>query len=40
MMIKVEPKVFCIAHTQLDKNGVNAWLEHVGGMNYSTAKDG
>lgn len=31
-MIKVEPKVFLIAYTQLDNSQIKAWLEHVGGL--------
>jgi thymidylate synthase (FAD) len=31
-MIKVEPKVFLVAYTQLDEDGVAAWLKHVGGL--------
>ncbi len=31
-MKDVEPKVFLIAYTTLDKDGVQAWLEHVGGL--------
>jgi thymidylate synthase ThyX len=31
-MIKVEPKVFLIAYTEIDNDAVAAWLEHVGGL--------
>ena len=28
----IEPKVFLIAYTQLDQEGVKEWLDHVGGL--------